>query len=236
MRSRDSQPVCCSHRISATGRGRVKTVASILIWAMKMHGTLKGSRALFRRPVTRKGRIRSVGGVWGRGRQLFERNRSLRGSSAHRAHHRANAQDAHHALQVVGKDVQNHLGAHARQRLHQEVGPPHPGLESSRTDARPFVVGLASSRGPIQPQLHRLENSVMFSTRNAPIVARGALRLERTLGASRGPVPVQGQAVLDGGKALDGALPGGATLLIVAGDVDEVLLVEATLRLAVGGH
>src|ERR1700686_5407133 len=76
----------------------------------------------------------------------------------------------------------------------------------------------------------------MFPARDAPVVARRALRFERTPGASRGPVLVQGHAVLDGGKALDGSLAGRAAILIVFGDVNKVALVEATLGLAVGGQ
>ena len=34
---------------------------------------------------------------------------------------RANAQDLHHALKVVGEYMQTHLGAHSPQRLGQEV-------------------------------------------------------------------------------------------------------------------
>src|SRR6202171_5235048 len=87
----------------------------------------------------------------------------------------------------------------------------------------------------IQSQLHRLEHCFMFPARDAPIVARRALRFERTPWTSRGPVLVQSHAVLDGGKALDGPLPCGAEVLIVNGDVNKVLLVEAAVGQAVGG-
>jgi hypothetical protein len=37
--------------------------------------------------------------------------------------------DVHDAREIVGKHVQGHLGGHAWQRLHQEVGSSHPGLD-----------------------------------------------------------------------------------------------------------
>src|SRR5450432_644758 len=76
----------------------------------------------------------------------------------------------------------------------------------------------------------------MFPARDAPVAARRALRFERALGASRGPVLVQGHPVLDGSKALDGPLAGRAAVLIVGGDVNKVAFVEATVGLAVGGQ
>src|SRR4249919_810905 len=85
----------------------------------------------------------------------------------------------------------------------------------------------------IQSQLHRLEHCFVFPARDAPIVARRALRFERTPGASGGPVLAQGHATLDGGKALDGPLAGRAAVLIVGGDVNKVLLIEATVGLAI---
>src|SRR4029453_12087222 len=71
---------------------------------------------------------------------------------------------------------------------------------------------------------------------DAPVDARRALRFEWTPGTGRGPVLVQGHAVLDGSKTLDGALAGRAAVLIVFGDVNEVAFVEATVGLAVGGQ
>src|ERR1019366_10685440 len=86
------------------------------------------------------------------------------------------------------------------------------------------------------PLLHRLEERFVFPAGDAPIVARRAARFERTPGTSRGPVLAQGHAALDGGKALDRALSGRTAIFIIAGDVDEVLLVEAAVGQAVGGQ
>jgi hypothetical protein len=39
------------------------------------------------------------------------------------------AYDVHHAREIVGEQVQGHLGGHSRQRLHQEVSGAYPGLD-----------------------------------------------------------------------------------------------------------
>jgi hypothetical protein len=49
------------------------------------------------------------------------------GLRPHRGNQRRDAQDVHDAGEIVGEHVQRHLGAHAFQRLHQEVGRAHPG-------------------------------------------------------------------------------------------------------------
>jgi hypothetical protein len=76
--------------------------------------------------------------------------------------------------------MQTHLGAHARERLGQEVGPPHPGLDRAEGMLDRLSSYAHHLRLPIQPQVHRLAHRFMFPARNAPIVARGASRLERT--------------------------------------------------------
>jgi hypothetical protein len=53
---------------------------------------------------------------------------------------RANAQDLHHALEVVGEYMQTHLGAHSPQRLTQKVCGPHPRLDG----AERMLSGLAT--------------------------------------------------------------------------------------------
>ena len=151
----------------------------------------------------------------------------------HCAYQFFDTQDAHHALEVIGKHMKTHLGAHARQRLGQEVGPTHPVLDGSERmfhclSSYPHHLGLT-----VQTILHRIEDGFVFPARDAPIVARGALRFERTPGAGRGPIFVQRLAVLDAAKALDSSLARGAAILIILGDVDKVALVEATLGLAV---
>jgi hypothetical protein len=71
-----------------------------------------------------------------------------------------------------------------------------------------------------------IEERFMCPPGDAPIVARCALRLDRAPRAGRRPVPVQGQTTFDGRHPPDRPFPSGATVLIVRGDVDEVLLVE----------
>src|ERR1700746_1689290 len=62
---------------------------------------------------------------------LVERKKGFCRSSLHHSDHFADTQDAHHAFQVVGKDMKTHLGAHAGECLRQEVSPTHPVLDRS---------------------------------------------------------------------------------------------------------
>src|SRR5438105_15655070 len=109
--------------------------------------------------------------------RLVERKKRVRSLSPHHSDHFADAQDAHHAFQVVGKDMKTHLGAHAGERLRQEVGPTHPVLDRSK-----WVLNRPSShshhlRLAIEPLLHRLENRLVFPAADTPVIAGGALCL-----------------------------------------------------------
>ena len=46
-----------------------------------------------------------------------------------RRHERSDTHDVHDTGQIVGQDVQRHLGGHLGKALHQEVGCSHPGLD-----------------------------------------------------------------------------------------------------------
>jgi hypothetical protein len=50
----------------------------------------------------------------------------------HRRHERLDTHDVYDAGKIVGEYVHCHLGGHAWQRLHQEVGCSHPGLKPTR--------------------------------------------------------------------------------------------------------
>jgi len=92
------------------------------------------------------------------------------------------------------------------------------------------------TRPPIQSALHGVEHTLMLPAGDASEVSRRALRLDRTLRARAAPVAANLQAALFPGVPVDGPLPGRAFVLIVAGDVDEVRLVESSFGLGVGGH
>ena len=61
------------------------------------------------------------------------------GLCLHCCHQRLDANDVHDPGQVIGQDVQGHLGAHVFQPLHQEMGRAHPGLD----DPEGMLDGLA---------------------------------------------------------------------------------------------
>src|SRR6476620_9824843 len=72
----------------------------------------------------------------------------------------------------------------------------------------------------------------MLPSRDAPLAADRPLLLSLATRAGRGPVLVQGHAVLDRRDAVDGTLSRRTLVLVILGNVDEVCLVEATLGLA----
>jgi hypothetical protein len=51
------------------------------------------------------------------------------GLCLHGRHERLDAHNVHDAREIVSEHVQCHLAGHAWQRLHQEVGDSHPGLD-----------------------------------------------------------------------------------------------------------
>src|SRR4030095_9104598 len=111
---------------------------------------------------------------------LSSEKRSLRGSSCQRSDHRAYTQDAHHALKVIGKHMKAHLGAYARKRLGYVVGPTHPVLDGCervfhRLSSHSHHLGL-----PIEPLLHRFEDSLVFPAPDAPVLGSGTARPDRT--------------------------------------------------------
>src|SRR6266480_7452111 len=130
--------------------------------------------------------------------------------------------------------MQAHLGARRIKRLDKEVGCAHPELNR----AERVLNGLSSLahllRVAIQSLLHGVDDCVMHPAPDASLRAGGALRLDRAAWACRTPVDAQRHPRFDGGEALDQALPSGAAIFIIAGDIDEVRFAEATLRLAIG--
>ena len=59
----------------------------------------------------------------------LEATLSQSGLRPHRRDQLSRPHDIHDARQIIGEDVERHLGGHAWQPLHQEVGCSHPRLE-----------------------------------------------------------------------------------------------------------
>jgi hypothetical protein len=87
--------------------------------------------------------------------------------------------------------VQCHLAGNLRQRLHQEVRRAHPHLQCTegmldRLAARTHRAGIF-----IEPLLYRLDDLLMFPSRDAAMRAFRALSLERAGPARVRPIPVE---------------------------------------------
>ena len=72
---------------------------------------------------------------------------------------------------------------------------------------------------------------LMFPSLDAPFLASRAFGFERALLAGRGPVAMQGHAVLDGGIPPVQLLARRAAIYVLLGQIDEVVLVEAAFGL-----
>ena len=105
--------------------------------------------------------------------------RSSSGFDYARIAERLDTHDVHDAGQIVGKNVQRHLGGDLWQRLHQEVGCSHPGLDRAEAmlDRLPSLAHFL--RVLIEAALHRLENVLMLPSLDPSLVALGAVVLGR---------------------------------------------------------
>jgi hypothetical protein len=135
-------------------------------------------------------------------------------------HQRLDADDVHDAGEIVGQNVQCHLGCDLWQRLHQEVGRTHPSLDRSE---------WMLNRLP--PLLHGFEHMLMLPSRDPSLRPGGALRLERAIRARRRPVASQLFSILLVRVSVREAFAGRAAINVLIGQIDKVLLAEAALRL-----
>ncbi len=103
------------------------------------------------------------------------RARPGRGSvSLNRSEQLRHSEDRHHPLQIVGQNVQRHLGCDVLQRLHLEVRGAHPRLDRSEG----MLDGLAPQRHLVrvivEPLLDPLEDPLVFPATDAALLAGGA--------------------------------------------------------------
>jgi hypothetical protein len=152
----------------------------------------------------------------------------------HRLHQRNDPQHLHHPLQIVGKHMQAHLRAHPAQGLRQKMSRSHPRLDRAEQmlDCLPPEAHFFGFL--IEPLLHGFKHALMFPSLDAPLLAGRALRFEQAILAGRGPVNMQGRAVLDRCKPRGQPLPRRAAIGIVFGYVDKVRLADASLGRALG--
>src|SRR5208283_226103 len=86
---------------------------------------------------------------------------------------RSRLYDIHNARKIVGEHVQRPLSGYAWQRLHQEVGCSHPGLDRSERMLNRFTPLAHFFRILVEPALNGLENLLMLPTRDPSLFVGG---------------------------------------------------------------
>src|SRR5258706_884631 len=81
-----------------------------------------------------------------------------RSSSPDRREEGFDADDVHHAREVVGEHVQRHLGRHFGQCLHQKVRRPHPHLQRAKRMLDRLATSTHCIRISVQARLHSIDN------------------------------------------------------------------------------
>jgi len=94
----------------------------------------------------------------------------------------------HDAREIVGQHVQRHLGGNPWQRLHQEVGCAHPGLDRAEGMLDRLAPLAHFLRMLVEPALHCLENVLMLPSGDPSLLANRAAVLDGAALAGVGPV------------------------------------------------
>src|ERR1700757_602578 len=112
-----------------------------------------------------------------------------------RCDQRSGPHDVDDAGEIVGEDVKRHLGGHAWQPLHQEVGCSHPRLERPERMLDRLAPLAHFFRVLVEPTLDGFENMLLLPARDPSLLAGGAAVLEGAALADVGPVAAQDQPV-----------------------------------------
>ena len=86
-------------------------------------------------------------------------------------HHIRNAEDSDQSLEVVGEDMQAHLGLHALQSLGQEMRRAHPGFDGAVWMLNRATANSHGIRRLFETCLHILEHILMFPAGHAPLLS-----------------------------------------------------------------
>ena len=113
------------------------------------------------------------------------------GLCPHCRHEGLDAHDVHHAGEIVGEDMQCHLGGNFWEAFHQEVGCTHSHLERGEGVFGGFAALAHGLRVLIEALLHGLQDMLMLPARNAPLRTGRAARLEGAVAARIGPIAPQ---------------------------------------------
>ena len=150
----------------------------------------------------------------------------LRRLCPHRRQERLDADDVHDARQIVGQHMQCHLGGDPRQRLHQEVGCAHPGLDRAEGMLNRLAPLAHLLRMFVEPALHRLKNVLVLPSGDPSFLAAGAGLLDGAVLTGIGPVAAQDQSMFFVGVVVGERFAGRTDVNVVPSHVAEVLLAE----------
>ena len=129
------------------------------------------------------------------GGTALEATFSQQGLRLDRCNQRSGPHDIDDAREIVSEDVEGHLGGHARQPLHQEVGCSHPRLERPERMLDRLAPLAHFFRVLVEPALDGFENMLMLPARDPALLAGGAAVLDGAALAGVGPVAAQDQPV-----------------------------------------
>src|ERR1700744_83923 len=145
-------------------------------------------------------------------------------------HQRPNANDVHDTRQVIGKHAERHLSCDLWQRLHEEVGGPHPRFDGPEGVLDRLASDTHGFWGGIEPLLYSLKDMLMLPSWNTARPRR-ALRFELTGPAPCGPITAHRFSVFLVGEAISEPLARRAAVEILFGGINEVLFAEAAFCL-----
>src|ERR1700758_3248032 len=150
-----------------------------------------------------------------------------------RCNQRSGPHDVDDAREIVSEDVERHLGGHAWQPLHQEVGCSHPRLERPERMLDRLAPLSHLFRVLVEPALDGFENMLMLPAGDPSLLAGGTAVLDGAVLAGIGPVAAQDQPVflvrVVGGEPF----PSRADVDVLVSHIAEVLLAKAPLGLGV---
>src|SRR6202040_4430384 len=132
--------------------------------------------------------------------------------------------------------MQRHFGGDLRQRLHQKVRCPHARLHGSEGVLGSLTPHTHGLRVFVEPPLHRLRDMLVLPSRDASLLARGALMLDGAAATGARPVAPQSLPPLNGREVVFEMLPSWTAIDILAGNIDKVLLAEPALRFCARCH
>jgi hypothetical protein len=97
-----------------------------------------------------------------------------------RCHKRLHTNDVYYSREIVGEDVQSHLGSNLWQAVHQKVRSAHPHLERTERMLDGLAAHTHGLRVRIETLLHGFEHVFVLPSADAPL--RQAVSSPRTLG------------------------------------------------------